>query len=106
VRSAFGSRTTPGGGSQNLLRMDDAADVEGFAINASKDLNERTENDKGTTVAGSETVKVGGNHKEIVGIQQTIGVGGTQTLSVGGDRSMTTTGQLAILSASEVVSVG
>ena len=106
VRSAFGSRTTPGGGSQNLLRMDDAAGVEGFSLVASKDLNERTENDKQTTVTADEKVVVGANHTEIVGIQQTVVVAGAQSLTVGGDRDMTTTGQFAIQAASESVSVG
>lgn len=106
VRGAFGSRTTPGGGSQNMLRMDDAAGVEGFAINASKDLNERTENDKGTTIAGNESVTVGADHTESVAVQQAITVAGAQALTVGGNRSMSTTGQLAIQAASELVSVG
>ncbi|MFO0590464.1 MAG: type VI secretion system tip protein TssI/VgrG [Polyangiaceae bacterium] len=106
VRSAFGSRTSPGGGSRNLLRMDDAAGIEGFSLVASKDLNERTENDKGTTIAADESVTVGGNHTEIVGIQSAVGVLGTQSITVGGNRDMTTTGQLAIQAASESVSIG
>lgn len=106
VRSAFGSRTTPGGGSQNLLRMDDAAGVEGFSLVASKNMNERTENDKLTSVTADETVVVGANHTEIVGIQQTVVVAGAQSLTVGGNRDMTTTGQFAIQAASESVSVG
>lgn len=106
VRSAFGSRTTPGGGSQNLLRMDDAAGVEGFSLVASKNMNERTENDKKTSVTADESVVVGANHAEIVGIQQTVVVAGAQSLTVGGNRDMTTTGQFAIQAASESVSVG
>ncbi len=74
ARSALGSSTTPGGGSLNLLRMDDAAGIEGFSLVASKDLNERTENDKGTSVAADESVTIGGNHTEIVGIQNLIAV--------------------------------
>lgn len=106
VRSAFGSGTTPGGGSKNMMRMDDAAGNEGFGVVASADLNERTENDKKTTVAASDTNSVGGPHDHIVGIVQKTTVIGAESLSVAGSRSVTTVGQIAVSAASESISIG
>jgi type VI secretion system secreted protein VgrG len=106
VRSAFGTRTTPGGGSANQLCLDDAAGSEGMNVNASQDYNERTENDKGTSVKGDDMHSVGANHTAIVGIAHAVSVKGAQTYSVGGSRDVTTVGNLSIGTATESVSVG
>jgi type VI secretion system secreted protein VgrG len=106
VRSNWGSLSTPGGGKQNQLRFDDAAGSEGMHTNASKNFNERTENDKVVTVTADETNTVGGNHVNTVTLQQVTGVTGAQTYSIGGNRDLTTVGVLAISAASETVSVG
>jgi type VI secretion system secreted protein VgrG len=106
VRSNWGSLSTPGGGKLNQLRFDDAAGAEGMHTNASKNFNERTENDKVTTVKADETNTVGGNHVNTVTLQQIIGVDGAQTYSIGGNRDVTTVGVLGISAASESVTVG
>jgi type VI secretion system secreted protein VgrG len=106
VRSAFGTLTTPGGGSANLLRMDDAAGNEGMLLNASKDYNERTENDKGTSVKANDAHDVGADHTHTVGILHGVTVDGAQSYSVGGSRDVTTVGALGISAASESVAVG
>lgn len=106
VRSAFGTQTTPGGGSANQLCLDDAAGSEGMNVNASHDYNERTENDKGTAVKGDDVHSVGANHTTIVGIAHAVSVKGAQTYSVGGSRDVTTVGDLSIGTATESVSVG
>jgi type VI secretion system secreted protein VgrG len=106
VRSAFGTQTTPGGGGANQLCLDDAAGSEGLNVNASQDYNERTENDKGTSVKGADVRSVGANHTAIVGIAHAVSVKGAQTYSVGGSRDVTTVGDLAISTATESVSVG
>lgn len=106
VRSAFGTQTTPGGGSANLLRMDDAAGNEGMLLNASRDCNERTENDKGTNVKGNDIHSVGADHADIVGVAQSVAVDGSQTYSVAASRDMTTVGNYMIETGTESVSVG
>lgn len=106
VRSAFGTMTTPGGGSANLLRMDDAAGNEGLLINASRDYNERTENDKSTTVKVNDVHTIGANHTDTIGILHAVTVDGAQTYSVGAKREVTTVGNLVIGAASESVKVG
>jgi type VI secretion system secreted protein VgrG len=75
-------------------------------VAASADFNERTENDKVTSVTANETNIVGGDHTNTVTIQQNIAVKGVQTYSVGGNRDLTTVGTLGISAASESVSIG
>jgi type VI secretion system secreted protein VgrG len=106
VRSNWGTLSTPGGGKQNQLRFDDAAGSEGMHTNASRNYNERTENDKAVTVTADETNTVGGNHVNTVTLQQITGVTGAQTYSIGGNRDLTTVGVLGISAASETVTVG
>jgi type VI secretion system secreted protein VgrG len=106
VRSNWGTLSSPGGGKQNQIRFDDTAGNEGMHLNASKDFNERTENDKVVTVTADESNEVGGKHVSTVTLQQITGVTGAQTYSVGGNRDLTTVGVLAISAASETVTVG
>jgi type VI secretion system secreted protein VgrG len=106
ARSNFGTLTTPGGGSANQLCLDDAAGAEGMNINASSNYNERTENDKGTSVKGDDVHAVGANHKQIVGIAHVLAVKGAQTYSIAGSRDVTTVGDLSISTGTESVTVG
>jgi type VI secretion system secreted protein VgrG len=106
VRGAFGSQTTPGGGSANVLRMDDAAGAEGMLLNASHDYNERTENDKKTTVTADDAHTIGSDHKYLVGIVQEVKIDGAQTYSIGADRELSVGGNLVIEAASESIGVG
>ncbi|UQA63177.1 type VI secretion system Vgr family protein [Polyangium aurulentum] len=106
VRGAFGTLTTPGGGSANVLRMDDAAGNEGMLLAASRDLNERTENDKGINIKGDDVHSVGADHTEIVGIASSLAVDGSQAYSVGASREVTTVGNYMIETGTESVTVG
>jgi type VI secretion system secreted protein VgrG len=106
VQSAFGTLTTPGGGSGNQLGLDDAAGSEGMTMSASGDYNERTENDKGTAVTGDDARTVGANHTAIVGIAHALTVTGAQSYAIGGSRDVTTVGNLSIGTSKESVSVG
>lgn len=106
TRSAFGSLTTPGGGSANLFRIEDIAGTEDMTLVASKDLNERTENDKETSVTDNDAHEVAANHTEIVGIVQEVKVDGAQTYSVGGNRTVGVGGTLVIQAGTESVSIG
>lgn len=105
VRSNWGTATTPGGGKMNQLRFDDAAGSEGMLLVASADFNERTENDKDSTVTGSETNIVGGDHTFTVTLQQEDAISGSQTYSIAGNRELTTVGVLGLSSAAETVLV-
>jgi len=104
--SRFGSGTTPGGETANVMRFGDAAGSEDLFVNASKGFNERTENDKGTTVKGDETHDVGGDRTEIFGIVKSVKVDGNQQYSVSGTRDVAVTGSFSIEASDETVAVG
>lgn len=106
VRSAFGSRTTPGGGSANTLRMDDAAGREDMLLNASSDYNERTESDKTVDVKGTDKHEIGASRTQIVGAVCAVKVDGAQSTSVGASRTVNVGGAMAFGLGSESVSVG
>ena len=106
VRSAFGSSTTPGGGSANVMRTDDAAGQEDMLLNASSDYNERTESDKTVAVSASDRHTIGANRTQIVGLACAVGVDAAQSTSVGASRSVTVGGGMFFGLGSESVAVG
>ncbi|MBK8259646.1 MAG: type VI secretion system tip protein VgrG [Polyangiaceae bacterium] len=106
VCSDFVSRTTPGGGSVNGLQMNDTAGNEGMTFTASKDFNERTENDKTTTVTSNDTWTIGANRTTVVTKVFSQGVGGAQTYTVGGSRTVNVDANKAIQAASESITIG
>ncbi|MBK8255239.1 MAG: type VI secretion system tip protein VgrG [Polyangiaceae bacterium] len=106
VVTAFGSCTTPGGGSANVVSMNDTKGNEMMSFVASKDFNERTENDKVTAVTANDTWTVGATRKLIVGQVHEVGVKGSQSYSIGGSRTVNVTANQTIKAASETVMVG
>jgi len=112
--------TTPGGGSANEVRFEDAAGRQEMFINASKDMNLRTRNRKREAVCGNHTLKIGHDYEKHVtneggykvGQDQTIkidgdeeleivksyamGVGENQTREIGGDEEITVGGSLCV----------
>jgi type VI secretion system secreted protein VgrG len=106
VRSNFGSATTPGGGSENQLRFDDTAGNEELRMVASKNLNERTENDKSTGVKVDDVWNVGANHTETIGIQKSLAVKSSQSTTVLSSRSLAVTGRHALEASSEAIAIG
>lgn len=97
TNSTLVSYSTPGGGGQNEIRMNDGGGGELVNVYAQKDLNLLVANDKqekvGTTadvgVKVDETVKVGANETTRVGSKDTLTVGGSQTYKVGAARTKT-----------------
>lgn len=106
VVSAFGSATTPGGGSKNLFATNDTSGSEGFSIVASKDLNSKTENDKVTGITANDTHNISANHTLIVGNSHELGVTASQTYSIGASRTVNVDANKSVTAASETVMVG
>jgi type VI secretion system secreted protein VgrG len=106
VCSDFVSRTTPGGGSVNGLQMSDTADNEGMSFTASKDFNEKTENDKTTTITTNDDWTIGANRSTVVTKVFEQGVGGAQTYTVFGSRTINVDANKMISAASESVTIG
>ena len=105
VVSAFGTLTTPGGGSANGMHIDDTAGAEGMSFHASADYNERTENDKVTVVAADEKASVSGNRKLLVGQVHGIEVTGAQTHAVGGSRALNVNANMSVSTGPESISI-
>ena len=105
-RGNFGTPTTPGGGSANMFRMDDAAGSEEFSMVASNDYDEQTAQNKQTTVLGNAKLNVDGDQELTFEASRGIKVQSPQTISVGADREVTGLGGMGLTSGSQTVSVG
>jgi type VI secretion system secreted protein VgrG len=106
VRSDFVTRTSPGGDSESGLQLDDTAGGEGMSFTASKDFNERTENDKTTTVTATDTWLIGSDRSTTVAKVYTLGVTGAQTVTVGASRTVNVGANKTTTAASESVTIG
>jgi type VI secretion system secreted protein VgrG len=104
--TAFGTLTTPGGGSANRVAFDDAAGNEGMNFNASYDFNERTENDKVTGITADETNTVGVNRDVIVGQVHELIVTGSQSWTIGATHDLSVKSNYSIDTGTESVTVG
>ncbi|WP_437731314.1 type VI secretion system Vgr family protein [Sorangium sp. So ce1335] len=106
VETHFGTATTPGGSGGNGLRISDAAGQEGFAIQASGDYKEQTENDKVVEIAANYTHTIAGERKVVVKERVVEKVDGEQSMKVGGLRKVTVDSNFGLHAASETVAVG
>lgn len=106
VVSAFGSSSTPGGGSKNLVEFNDTAGGESMNFIASKDYNERSENDKVCNITTNEERTVGNNRTLIVGQVHNVKVNNQQTYTVGSNRTINTKADKTITATTEIIKVG
>jgi len=130
TKFAIQTATTPGGGSVNEIRFDDAKGSEEMFINASKDASVGVGNnttDKVTvdelrTIGGDQSTEIGGGWTGVFKASQVITVGGSQTakaatkgvdesgshtLVMGGSRSLTVGGDYKrVASGASTLSVG
>lgn len=106
VVSAYGTLTTPGGGSANRFEFNDTAGNEAMNFNASYDFNERTENDKATSITADESITVGANQTSIIGQVHSVAVTGSQSYSVGATREVRVEANKGISCSTETVAVG
>jgi len=105
-RGNFGTPTTPGGGSANMLRMDDGAGGEQLRIDASRDFNEQTKANKATKVSGDDVRIISSNQDLTYESNHGIKTDGLQTIDVGSKRTVTGNGGMLITAGSENVAVG
>jgi type VI secretion system secreted protein VgrG len=116
TRMSFQTPSSPGGGKTNELRMEDGGGGMEVFVNAAKDYDSTTNNNKtekigvdekrevGTdeqitvgsnqkvTIGASSTTTVSADEGARVGADRTKTVGASETVTVGGDISMTVTG--------------
>jgi type VI secretion system secreted protein VgrG len=88
TRMSFQTPSSPGGGKSNEIRMEDGGGSMELFVNASKDHDEQTNNNK--------TEKVGVDEKIEVGVDQAITVASKQTIDIGGSLSTTVSGDAGL----------
>ncbi|MEZ4439199.1 MAG: type VI secretion system tip protein TssI/VgrG [Polyangiaceae bacterium] len=106
VCSNFGTPTTPGGGSANMMRMTDTAGAEDMSLVASRDWNEQTAVNKATYVKGSITKSIGANHDLSCELARGLNVDTDIAEEIGGDRTLTAGTGIAVTAGAEAVTVG
>jgi type VI secretion system secreted protein VgrG len=121
--SGIKSNSTPGGGGNNCIMMDDTKGNELYSMNAQYNCTENVGNNRTTTIKvddsltvnNNQTIKIAVNRKEDVGGTETITVTGHRTETVNGGETVTVTGgrshtvngmQTTTISIAEVHSVG
>jgi type VI secretion system secreted protein VgrG len=88
TRMAFQTPSSPGGGKSNELRMEDGGGGMELFVNASKDYDEQTNNDKTEKVGVDETVDVGVDQEITVVSNESITIGGSRTEKVSADAGL------------------
>lgn len=88
TKSSIQTATTPGGGSTNEIRFDDAKGSEELFMNASGKTNVSVGNDATDGVTADETRTISGNQTISVAAGFTAKVDGSQVLLVGGSQSV------------------
>lgn len=106
VWSAWGTPTTPGGGSVNRVAMDDSAGAEGMCFVASSAFEEATANDKVTAIQADDTWSIAADRTMSVGTVLEQAVDGAQTFDVGGSRDVVVGANQSVTAASETVAIG
>ena len=121
--SGLKSNSTPGGGGNNCIMMDDSKGNELYSMNAQFNCTENVGNNRTTTVKvndsltvnNNQTIKIAVDRKEDVGGTETITITGHRTETVNGGETVTVTGgrshtvngvQTTTISLAEVHSVG
>ncbi|BBO17394.1 type VI secretion system tip protein VgrG [Candidatus Brocadia pituitae] len=121
--SGLKSNSTPGGGGDNTIMLDDTKGKEKITIHGQYNMDTTVDNDQSNTIGNNRTTSVGVNDSESVGADQSITVGGnrteavsgTETITIGGHRTKTVGGgetitvqgvETTTITAAEVHSVG
>jgi type VI secretion system secreted protein VgrG len=106
TRMSLQTPSSPASGKSNEVRMEDGGGGMQFFVNASKDYDSTTNNDKTETVAVNEKVDVGVDSDITVGANQTVSVGASNTTTIAADLGMTIgAGRTKKVGASETVTI-
>lgn len=88
---ALQTPTSPGGGSSNEIRLSDGGGGQELFLNASKDYDATTQNNKTETISGNETIDVAVDRNHDIGVDLGVTIGGDHTRTVGGDEGLNVT---------------
>lgn len=113
--SGLKSNSTPGGGGDNTITLDDTKGKEKITIHGQYDMNTTVDHDQMLTVHNcrtstidvDDTLSVGNNRTKTVGVDQKIKVGSNHTETIGANKTETITIAKALtIGAGYQVSVG
>ncbi len=93
TRSAWQTNTTPGDGSSNEIRFEDAAGAEEIFLNASKDMAVAIGHCRNETVGNNHAHDIGANHGVTIGTTNTVSIGAEHEVTIGAAESLTVTGE-------------
>jgi type VI secretion system secreted protein VgrG len=106
TRLALQTASSPASGKSNEIRMEDGGGGQEFFVNASKDQNAQTNNNKTEKVGVDESIDVGVDCDTTVGASQTISIGASQTSTISADENVAVAGSRTVtVGASETVTV-
>lgn len=89
--------TTPGGGSHNEIRFEDAAGRQEMFINASRDMNQLTREKRTERVKGNHTLTVKNDMQRSIDDNGTMKVSKDQTIKVDGNEDLEVVNDLAVI---------
>ena len=87
--SGLKSNSTPGGGGDNTITLDDTKGKEKITIHGQYDMNTSVDHDQTLTVHNNRTGTIDVDDTETVGNNQTINIGANQSVSVGANKTET-----------------
>jgi type VI secretion system secreted protein VgrG len=106
TRMSLQTPSSPASGKSNEIRMEDGGGGMEFFVNASKDFDGQTNNNKTETIAVNEKLEVGVDGERTVGANETITIGANESLTVSADAGMLVgADRTKSVGASETVSV-
>jgi type VI secretion system secreted protein VgrG len=94
TQSGWKSNSTNNTGGYNEMMFEDKAGSELLRMRAEKDMNQRVNNNKDTSIGNNRTDAIAANDKESVGGDQTHSVDGNKQTSVGKDQITSILGDL------------
>ncbi len=106
TRMSLQTPSSPASGKSNEIRMEDGEGGQEFFVNASKDYNLQTNNNKTEKVGVDEKIDVGVNDEVTVGANQTVSIGANQTTTIASNESIAVKGNRTVsIGASETITV-
>lgn len=107
TRMSLQTASSPASGKINEIRMEDGGGGMEFFVNAAKDYDAATNNDKTETIGVDETRSVGVDEEITVGASETVSIGASLSTSVSADAGLQITGdRTKDVGAAETVTVG
>lgn len=105
--SGLKSNSTPGGGGDNTITLDDTKGKEMITIHGQYDMSTTVDHDQTNTIGNNRTTSVSVNDTESVGADQSITVGANQSVTIGSNQTVSVgAAQSLTVGAAQSINVG